>query len=79
MSNKLSKQVKLDKVFKVITGKFKGQEGKCIKFDSEKSLIWLENINQKSKHIKDSDKSKSQIAKIESPLHLSNVKLAEEK
>ena len=66
---------KEDKV-QVITGKYKGRNGRVLSVDKAKSRILIEKINIIKKHMKP-NKTYSQggIIEKESPIHISNVML----
>jgi large subunit ribosomal protein L24 len=58
----------------VITGNSKGQQGKVLKVDIEKSRAIVEGINMVSKHTKPNAKSpQGGIVKKEAPVHISNL------
>jgi len=58
----------------VITGDSKGQQGKVLKVDTEKSRAIVEGINMVSKHTKPNAKSpQGGIMKKEAPVHISNL------
>jgi large subunit ribosomal protein L24 len=58
----------------VITGNFKGQQGKVLKMDIAKSKAIVEGINMVSKHTKPNAKSpQGGILKKEALVHISNL------
>ena len=70
MSKKLKKGIKV----KVITGKYKNQEGEILKVLSKKNGLIIKNINLKKKTIKKTENEPGKIVDIESFVHISNVK-----
>nr|YP_009391288.1 ribosomal protein L24 [Dipterocladia arabiensis]ARW59432.1 ribosomal protein L24 [Dipterocladia arabiensis] len=60
---------------KIISGKYKGKNGKIIKIISKKQGVIIENINLKTKHIKPKqNEEQGEIKKIEAYIHTSNLK-----
>lgn len=63
-----------DKV-KVITGKYKGKEGKVTTVLRQENRVVVEGINIVSKHVKPNAANETGgILKVEAPIHISNVK-----
>jgi large subunit ribosomal protein L24 len=72
MVNKL--HVKKGDTVKVLTGDYKGEEGKVLMVSVEKNTALVEGINMVSKHTKPNSKNpQGGIVKKESPIHLSNL------
>ena len=64
-----------DKVL-VITGKDKGKEGNVLKTFKKDSKLIVEGVNMVKKHMKPNQKNETGgILDMESPIHVSNVKL----
>jgi len=60
----------------VVTGESKGQKGRVLEVDREKSRAIIEGLNMISKHTKPNAKSpKGGIVKKEAPIHISNLML----
>lgn len=60
----------------VISGDSKGQQGKVLMVDLEKEKAIVEGINMVAKHTRPSTKNpKGGIARKESPIHISNLKV----
>jgi len=60
----------------VITGESKGQKGRVLEVDREKSRALVESINMVSKHTKPNAKApQGGIIKKEAPVHISNLML----
>jgi large subunit ribosomal protein L24 len=60
----------------VITGESKGQKGRVLEVDREKSRALVESVNMVSKHTKPNAKSpQGGIIKKEAPVHISNLML----
>jgi len=60
----------------VMTGESKGQKGRVLEVDREKSRVLVEGINMVSKHTKPNAKApQGGIIKKEAPVHISNVML----
>jgi large subunit ribosomal protein L24 len=64
---------------KVLTGKDKKKEGEVIEIDRQNSRAKIKDINMVKKHIKTTKEKKGGIVSKESFIHLSNLKLIEEK
>ena len=67
-----------DKV-KVLTGKDKKKEGEVIEIDRANNRAKVKNINMVKKHIKTTKEKKGGIISKESFIHISNLKLIDEK
>ena len=60
----------------VVTGESKGQKGRVLEVDREKSRAIIEGLNMISKHTKPNAKSpQGGIVKKEAPIHISNLML----
>ena len=64
---------------KVLTGKDKKKEGEVIEIDRENNRAKVKEINMVKKHIKTTKEKKGGIVSKESFIHLSNLKLVNEK
>ena len=64
---------------KVITGKDKKKEGEVIEIDRKFNRAKIKEINMVKKHVKTTKEKKGGIFSQESFIHLSNLKLIEEK
>ena len=73
-----SKIVKGDKVI-FLTGKDKKKEGEVIEIDRSNNRAKVKEINMVKKHIKTTKEKKGGIVSKESFIHLSNLKLIDEK
>ena len=63
----------------VLTGKDKKKEGEIIEIDRQNNRAKVKDINMVKKHIKTTKEKKGGIFSKESFIHLSNLKLIEEK
>jgi large subunit ribosomal protein L24 len=62
----------------VITGESKGQKGRVLEVDREKSKAIVEGMNMVSKHTKPNAKApQGGILKKEAPIHISNLMLVD--
>ncbi len=62
----------------VITGESKGQKGRVLEVDREKSRAIVEGVNMVSKHTKPNAKApQGGIIKREAPVHISNLMLVD--
>ena len=77
VKNKLKIQ-KGDQVV-VLTGRDKGAKGEVLKVLSEKRRVLVKGINLVTKHQKPTQASPGGIQKIELPIHVSNVAIADPK
>ena len=64
---------------KVLTGKDKKKEGEIIEIDRANNRAKVKEINMVKKHIKTTKEKKGGIVSKESFIHLSNLKLIDEK
>ena len=64
---------------KVLTGKDKKKEGEVIEIDRQNYRAKVKDINMVKRHIKTTKEKKGGIVSKESFIHLSNLKLVEEK
>ena len=64
---------------RVLTGKDKKKEGEIIEIDRENNRAKVKEINMVKKHVKTTKEKKGGIISKESFIHLSNLKLVEEK
>ena len=64
---------------KVIAGDQKGSSGKIIKIFKSKNKALVEGINMVKKHVKTTKEKKGGIFSKEDFIHISNLKLVEEK
>ena len=67
-----------DKV-KVLTGKDKKKEGEVIEIDRANNKVKVKEINMVKKHVKTTKEKKGGIFPKESFIHISNLKLIDEK
>ena len=67
---------KKDDVVQIITGKYKGKQGRIIKILNEKSRVIVEGINIIKKHERPTQENpQGGIIEKESTIHVSNTKL----
>ena len=64
---------------KILTGKDKKKEGEVIEIDRMKNRAKVKEISMVKKHIKTTKEKKGGIVSKESFIHISNLKLIEEK
>ena len=64
---------------KVLTGKDKKKEGEVIEIDRSNNRAKIKDINMVKKHIKTTKEKKGGIVSKESFIHISNLKLIDEK
>ena len=64
---------------KVLTGKDKKKEGEVIEIDRQNFRAKVKEINMVKKHVKTTKEKKGGIVSKESFIHLSNLKLIDEK
>ena len=70
--------IRKDNVVKVIAGSDKGKSGKVIKVFPKLERIIVEGVSMRKKHQKGRRKDqKGQVVEIASPIHISNVILAD--
>nr|YP_009395839.1 ribosomal protein L24 [Herposiphonia versicolor]ARW64819.1 ribosomal protein L24 [Herposiphonia versicolor] len=72
MKNKIRKGDEIT----IISGKYKGTNGKVLEILKKNHRVLIENINMKIKHVKPKQtEDKGYIKKIEAPVHYSNIKI----
>ena len=64
---------------KILTGKDKKKEGEVIEIDRRNNRAKVKEINMVKKHIKTTKEKKGGIVSKESFIHISNLKLIDEK
>ena len=64
---------------KILAGKDKAKEGEVIEIDRSNNRAKIKDINMVKKHIKTTKEKKGGIISKESFIHLSNLKLIDEK
>ena len=64
---------------RVLTGKDKKKEGEVIEIDRSKNRVKVKEINMVKKHVKTTKEKKGGIVSKESFIHISNLKLIDEK
>jgi len=64
---------------RVLTGKDKKKEGEVIEIDRPNNRVKVKEINMVKKHVKTTKEKKGGIISKESFIHLSNLKLIDEK
>ena len=64
---------------RVLTGKDKKKEGEIIEIDRSKNRAKVKEINMVKKHVKTTKEKKGGIVSKENFIHLSNLKLIDEK
>ena len=64
---------------KILTGKDKTKEGEVIEIDRANNRAKVKEINMVKKHVKTTKEKKGGIVSKESFIHLSNLKLIDEK
>ena len=64
---------------KVLVGKDKNKEGEVIEIDRSNNRVKIKDINMVKKHVKTTKEKKGGIFPKESFIHLSNLKLIDEK
>ena len=64
---------------KVLTGKDKKKEGEVIEIDRANNRAKIKDVNMVKKHVKTTKEKKGGIFSKESFIHLSNLKLIQEK
>ena len=64
---------------KILTGKDKNKEGEVIEIDRSSNRAKVKEINMLKKHVKTTKEKKGGIVSKESFIHLSNLKLINEK
>ena len=64
---------------KILTGKDKSKEGEVIEIDRSKNRAKIKDINMVKKHVKTTKEKKGGIFSKESFIHISNLRLIDEK
>ena len=64
---------------RVLTGKDKKKEGEVIEIDRSNNRVKVKEINMVKKHVKTTKEKKGGIISKESFIHISNLKLIDEK
>ena len=64
---------------KILTGKDKNKEGEVIEIDRKNTRAKVKGINIVKKHVKTTKEKKGGIVSKESFIHISNLKLVDEK
>ena len=64
---------------KIITGKDKGKTGEILEIDRKEKKVKIKSINIIKKHLKPTKENKGGIISKENFIHLSNLKIIEEK
>jgi large subunit ribosomal protein L24 len=78
--NRLKFHVKKGDNVEVIAGNFKGSSGKILQVLGSKQRVLVEGVRMIKKHMRKSqDNPQGKIAEREGPIHISNVRLIEEK
>ena len=73
-------KVKVGDNVRIIAGKDKGKEGKVVRTLKKKDKVVVEGLNIVKKHSKPNNTNdKGGIFSIEAPIHVSNVKVIDEK
>ena len=65
--------------FKILSGKDKNKEGEVIEIDRSSNRAKVKDINMVKKHVKTTKEKKGGIFSKESFIHLSNIKLINDK
>src|SRR5207245_8601376 len=78
--NRMKFHVKKGDQVEVISGNFKGSSGKILEVIPRKQRVLVEGVRIIKKHMRKSqDNPQGKIAEREGPIHISNVRLIEEK
>ena len=64
---------------KILTGKDKGKTGEILEIDRKLNRVKIKSINMIKKHLKPTKENKGGIVSKENFIHISNLKLIEEK
>ena len=64
---------------KILTGKDKKKEGEVIEIDRPNNRVKIKDINMIKKHVKTTKEKKGGIISKENFIHISNLKLVDEK
>ena len=71
--------IKKGQKVKILTGKDKKKEGEVIEIDRPNNRVKVKEINMVKKHVKTTKEKKGGIISKESFIHISNLKLVDEK
>ena len=72
-------KIKVGDMVEVISGSFKGKEGKVLRVLRSENRVLIDKINLVKKHVKPSNTNETGgILETEAPIHISNVKLVKE-
>lgn len=76
-----AKKLKIKKGDTVVvrTGKDKGAKGEVLRVFKDEDRVLVSGVNMKVKHVKPSQAGPGGIEKVESPIHISNVGIADPK
>ena len=78
--NRIKHHVKKGDHVEVISGNFRGSTGKILQVLPKKNRVLIEGVRLIKKHLRKSqDNPTGKIAEREGPIHISNVRLIEEK
>jgi len=78
--NRIKHHVKKGDQVEVISGNFRGSSGKVLEVLPKKHRVLIEGVRLIKKHLRKSqDNPTGKIAEREGPIHISNVRLLEEK
>jgi large subunit ribosomal protein L24 len=78
--NRLKFHVKKGDQVEIISGNFRGSSGKILEVLPRKQRVLVEGVRIIKKHMRKSqDNPQGKIAEREGPIHISNVKLIEQK
>jgi large subunit ribosomal protein L24 len=76
--NRMKFHVKKGDQVEVISGNFRGSQGKILEVIPRKQQVLIEGVRIIKKHLRKSeDNPQGRIAEREGPIHISNVKLVE--
>ena len=64
---------------RILTGKYKKKEGEVIEIDRPNNRVKVKDINMVKKHVKTTKEKKGGIVSKESFIHISNLKLLDDK
>src|ERR1700709_2873717 len=78
--NRVKLHVRKGDNVEVIAGNFKGSSGKVLEVIARKQRVLVEGVRMIKKHLKKSqDNPQGKIAEREGPIHISNVRVIEDK
>lgn len=78
--SRIKTHVKRDDLVEVIAGNHKGETGRVLQVMTQKNQVIVEGVRMIKKHTRKSqDNPEGGIIEREGPIHISNVKLAENK